>query len=289
MMNTTNKKILVFLFLTFSLSSIFYFFIASAETKDGYVFGLMLCPGIAAIATQLYFHRSLRRFGWRPGKVKFIWMGYGLPVVYGLVLYGVVWLTGLGKFIPAEMAEWLAVQWGIENANPYLIVALYLLAQSTLGVVFSCATALGEEIGWRGLLVPELAKVNSFFKTALISGGIWAVWHYPVMLFADYGNTGTPIWFNLIFFTLAAVGISFPLAWLRLKSGSIWPAVILHASHNLFFQVIFSPLTGDTGITEYLIGEFGIGLALISLLVAWLFWRKRDELSTQEQPGSHAI
>lgn len=281
-MSDAHKKILVFLFLTFSLSAIFYILIASAETKDGYVFALMWCPGIAAVATQLYFHRSLRGLGWKPGNTKYLWMGYGLPVAYGLVLYGLVWLAGLGKFSPVEWADFLAAQWGIDPENPYLIVGLYVFSQATVGVLISCITAFGEEIGWRGFLVPELFRENLFSRTALISGGIWAVWHFPVMLFADYGNNATPIWFNLIFFTLAAVGISFPLAWLRLKSGSMWPAVILHASHNLFFQVIFTPLSGDTGITEYLVGEFGIGLALIVLLVAWLFWRKWNMLPVQE-------
>ena len=73
------------------------------------------------------------------------------------------------------------------------------------------------------------------------------------------------------------IGTSFAFAWLRLQSGSLWPAVLLHASHNLFIQAIFTPLTGTTRFTPYVIGEFGVGLALVALPVAYLFWRKRGE------------
>lgn len=74
------------------------------------------------------------------------------------------------------------------------------------------------------------------------------------------------------------LGISSPFAWLTLKSGSLWPAAVLHASHNLFIQGIFDPLTGEAGWTAYLTGEFGLGLALAGLVTAWVFWRRRDAL-----------
>ncbi len=97
---------------------------------------------------------------------------------------------------------------------------------------------LGEEIGRRGLLAPELAKLYSFTTTSVISGVVWAIWHYPVLLVGDYNNSGDPFWFGLICFTVLVIGISFALIWLRLKSGSLWTAVLLHTSHNIFIQAI---------------------------------------------------
>ena len=84
-------------------------------------------------------------------------------------------------------------------------------------------------------------RYTSFTKTALISGAAWSVYHYPLIVFADY-NSGTPTWFALLAFTWMVVASSFVYAWLRLKSGSLWTAVILHASHNLYIQDIFDPL-----------------------------------------------
>ena len=50
-------------------------------------------------------------------------------------------------------------------------------------------------------------------------------------------------------------------------------AALLHASHNLFVYPIFERLTDEKNITPLITGEFGVGLALISLIVAFVFWR----------------
>jgi membrane protease YdiL (CAAX protease family) len=112
---------------------------------------------------------------------------------------------------------------------------------------------------------------------SLISGLMWAAYHFPVLLFADY-NKGAPAWYSLTCFTLMVVADSFILAWLTLRSKSLWPAAIFHGSHNLFIQSIFTPLTRDTGPTKYVIDEFGIGLVItvgIAAVLAWRFVRAR--------------
>jgi membrane protease YdiL (CAAX protease family) len=277
-MSLARKKIILFLILTFSFSGVFYYLMASAGEIGSYTLGLMWCPGIAALLTQFAFQRNVRGLGWGTGRPKYLLLSYGLPVIYGVVIYGVVWLTGLGKFSPDEIAQQVAAQFQFEVSSPIVVVVLYTLVMATIGILLSGLTALGEEIGWRGLLVPELAKETSFTKTALFSGIIWAAWHFPVILFADYNAAGIPAWYSLTNFFVAVVGLSFAFAWLRLKSGSLWTAALLHASHNLFIQNIFTPLTADTGITAYIIDEFGIGLALAGVAIAWIFWRKRGEL-----------
>ncbi|MCW2689788.1 MAG: Abortive infection protein, partial [Mycobacterium sp.] len=64
------------------------------------------------------------------------------------------------------------------------------------------------------LLVPELAKVLPFRGVALLSGIIWASWHYPITAVV-YRRVGLPAWFWLPTFTFVAVAISFAQAWLR--------------------------------------------------------------------------
>jgi membrane protease YdiL (CAAX protease family) len=150
--------------------------------------------------------------------------------------------------------------------------------------------ALGEEIGWRGLLVPELAKITSFTKTALISGIIWAAWHMPVIFLTGYyQGEGTPVVYSAACFAVMIVSGSFAYAWLRLKSGSLWTAAFLHASHNVFLDAL-SRITGNTGITAYIIGEFGIGLALTSVVVAYVFWRmqKDDRINREKEIVSNS-
>jgi hypothetical protein len=60
----------------------------------------------------------------------------------------------------------------------------------------------------------------------------------------------------------------------------VWPAAILHASHNLYVQAFFDRVTVDTGPTKWITGEFGAGLALAFIALALLFWRARDTIST---------
>ncbi|HEX8280640.1 MAG TPA: hypothetical protein VF551_04635, partial [Chthoniobacterales bacterium] len=65
-----------------------------------------------------------------------------------------------------------------------------------------------------------------------------------------------------------------------LRSGSLWPAAIMHGAHNLWVQSILTPLTRDTGPTEYVIDEFGIGLVITTMIAAVIVWRKRGALAT---------
>ncbi|MEW6180193.1 MAG: type II CAAX endopeptidase family protein [Chloroflexota bacterium] len=279
MKSTTTRKIIVFLFLTFALSAFFYAKIVSTSSISNYTFGLMWCPGIAGILTQLIFERKLGGLGWKLKPFRYLLLAYFLPLIYGLVVYGLVWLSGAAPLNIEQLAMQVSQQTG-ENISPLNSVVSYVFNMATLGMIFSIITALGEEIGWRGLFVPELARAGSFTSASVISGIIWAVWHFPLILFADYHTPGAPVWFGLVCFTLMVLGISFTMAWMRLKSGSLWPAVFLHASHNIFIQGVFTPLTGQSSLSPFLIDEFGLGLALIGILLIWTFWRKRAEVAT---------
>jgi membrane protease YdiL (CAAX protease family) len=274
MPTAARRRIVFFLVLTYALSSIFYaLIISSGKIKAFPVLGLMWCPGVAALIVRLATQRNLRGTGWRWGKTRWQVLSYLAPAGLALVVYGLVWWTGIGGLNPQGLIESAK---GLPGSVP-VILAVFATVGFLPGMVF----ALGEEIGWRGFLVPELAKTMSFTRTALISGAAWAVYHYPLILFANY-NSGAPKWYALFAFTWMAVAASFVFAWMRLKSGSLWTAVILHASHNLFIQEIFDPLTKNRGITKYITTEFGIGLALAYTVAAWYFWRRRAELPQAE-------
>jgi uncharacterized protein len=259
----------------------FYFLIIRsghlASAGGRYVAGLMWCPGAAAMLTCKLSGRRLASLGWKWGRTRYQAMSYLIPLAYAAVTYGFVWISGLGSFYNEPFVAHLIARFGNGALPPWAAIAVYLVFVGTVGMAFSCVTALGEEIGWRGFLVPELAKRTSFTRTALISGGIWSLWHYPVLLFADY-NAGTQPWYGLLCFTVMVLGISFLFAWMRLRSGSLWTGVLLHGSHNAFIQSFFDPITGDTGMTRYIIGEFGAGLTITAILVGAYFWSRRREV-----------
>lgn len=186
-----------------------------------------------------------------------------MPFLYLVSVYLFAWLTGLGAYTPDETSY------------------LQLL---TTGLAVSCLFALGEEIGWRGYLVPRLARLYSFPKVALISGIIWSVWHYPATILGDY-NQGADVYYSLLCFTLGATAESFAYAWLTLKSRSLWPAVIMHGVHNVLYNHLDS-ITADTGITSLIIGEFGIGLVVADLVMAAAFWRLAKNFKPEQRDGS---
>ncbi len=259
------KKIWTFIVLVFLLSSVFYWLILSKESLEEagpLVLGIMWCPGIAAIITSLIYYKSIKGLGWKLGKVKYLLLSLLIPISYALLPYLIVWLTGLGKFNPSNFEENMLLFW-------------------TSGLAMSCFAGLGEEIGWRGFLVPELAKHMSFTKVSLVSGFIWVIYHVPAILFSDYNN-GAGAGYSLLMFFILAMSVSFVFAWLRLKSGSLWTATIIHGVHNLFVQGYLDVVTEDTGITKYITGEFGAALAISGLVIAFIFWKKRNELSPIE-------
>jgi uncharacterized protein len=276
-----GRRIAVYLLATVALSSVFWVAIVRAGSLGArgglFAFGLMWCPGAAAILASLLCRRTLREIGWR-WSWRFALLAYAIPVAYAGLAYGAAWALHLGSVPNPAFLERIGERFGSPGASPAALLFKYVVSQGTAGVLVSCLAGLGEEIGWRGFLVPELARRMSFPRVALASGTIWALWHYPLVLFSDY-NGGTPAWYSLGCFTVLVLGISFLFAWMRLASGSVWPAAILHGSHNLWIQGVFDPLTADTGPTKWVIGEFGGALALAAVAVALLTLRRSRAFS----------
>lgn len=276
------KKIACFYALTMVGSGIFSAFVIHAGKMDAgnllYVTGAMWSPALAAFATKMIFGESIRDLPWRWGHSHYAWLAYLIPIVYAVPVYLIAWAGGFGAFDSSMVAK-TAATFGWEDYPAWLVLLLFILFSATLGMVGKMSRALGEEIGWRGFLAPELSKVVGFPGIGLISGLMWSVYHYPVLLFANY-NGGGPAWYGLACFTVMAIGSSYIMAWLTLRAQSLWPAAIFHASHNLFIQTILTPLTRNTGPTSYVIDEFGIGLAVTVTIGAIIVWRKRAGLPT---------
>jgi membrane protease YdiL (CAAX protease family) len=280
-MDSPRTKIFIFLVLTVALTAILWVPIirAGTITADGgiYTRTAMWCPAIAAILTRLVTQRNLRGMGWIPRTPKLLGFAYILPFLYALPVYVVVWGTGLGGFDPGKWAN---------RAGGSPVAGLLLIL--SLGAIKSLMFTAGEEIGWRGLLVPELAKTTSFRNTALISGFIWAAWHMPLAIGADYHGNGTPLVYSILCFTAMAVALSLIMAWITIKSGSLWPAALLHATHNLFVQAVFDGATVERASTNWWIGEFGAGLVITISIAAFLILRNSRTAKLLDKPAADA-
>ena len=93
-----------------------------------------------------------------------------------------------------------------------------------------------------------------------------------------YRDADLPAGVWVLTFPFVAVAISFAQAWLRLKSDSVWPPIFLHASHNLWMQSIFFPLTIENAKTKWVAGDLGLAFVVVAAVVAVVFWAKREDL-----------
>jgi membrane protease YdiL (CAAX protease family) len=284
MRDTPKLAISFYLLFTLLLSSVIWALIIWSGHL-GMAFGMMVtavmwCPALAAWATCRLIGRNFRSLAWRWPETRYVAAAYFLPLGYAAVAYGAVWALRLGGW-NSDLVVLVTQRFGLRGMPPWGTFTLWLLFTATTGLIRGISTALGEEIGWRGFLVPELAKQMSFTKLSLLSGVIWAAWHSPLLLFADY-NAGTNRWYAMGCFAVMIVSNSFAFAWLRLKSGSLWTAAVLHASHNLFVQSVFDNIMRDTGKTQWYTTEFGATLAAVNVVVAVYFWTRRGEVAQQK-------
>lgn len=109
-----------------------------------------------------------------------------------------------------------------------VLVALQLVSIPVAALVNSVA-ALGEEVGWRGWLLPALLPLGTW-PALLVSGVVWGLWHSPLILLGyNFGRTDVT---GVLLMVGGCVAWGVVLGWLRVRSGSLWPAVVGHGALN---------------------------------------------------------
>jgi uncharacterized protein len=198
---------------------------------------------------------GLKRLGFRS------WgLAVGGPMLVMGFTYAIVWTTGVGRL---ELSNF---------GGPVTLNAVLNFAVS-FGVGFIAAMA--EEIGWRGYLLPNLLPMGRV-RALLLTGFLHGLWHLPLMLLTPFyhaeGNRALIA--GLFLLTLTAAGLFY--GYLRLVSGSVWPAALAHSFLNTIwgiFTLITVPVASPL-LLAYLAGESGI-LTLVGVTVAsaWLVYR----------------
>lgn len=227
----------------------------------------MWCPGFAALCTCLCLKIPVGSLGWSWPAPRFLKLAYFLPLLYAGPIYFITWLCIHGTFSLHSLEGTMSGMYGLGQSPVFGTFAVAMPLLFTVNVIATCVWALGEELGWRGFLFPRLYQRFGFHGACLISGAIWAAWHFPGLLWADY-NVGTNPFFAMSCFTVGVIAMAYLMGYLRLRSGSIWPCVLIHASHNTFVQGIYDQLTAPVGMSKYITSEFGAGLALSIVIAA---------------------
>ncbi|MFJ6381457.1 CPBP family intramembrane glutamic endopeptidase [Kitasatospora sp. NPDC092039] len=104
--------------------------------------------------------------------------------------------------------------------------------QGLIGMVFSLPLFFGEEIGWQGFLFPRLLQFGGgtagLVRAYLLTGTAFALWHLPTLLMGGQ-YPGRPWYLAVPALTVSCVLVLPVFTWLRLRSGSVVPAVLAHA------------------------------------------------------------
>ena len=187
--------------------------------------------------------------GFRKCGLRYILLGCLLPLVYLLVPYLVYW-----QLYPENFAYY---------SVPLAVILKDILPVMVIGTFTSLLSALGEEIGWRGFMVPALYERLGLNKTLLISSLFWCCWHLPLLIGGGY-MSGTPLWYQLPAFVLCILPVGIMAGLITLESGSMWPAAFLHAAHNNYDQAVLGIITAGAN-KMYFVSETGV----LTILCAW--------------------
>ncbi|GAA4767966.1 CPBP family intramembrane glutamic endopeptidase [Microbacterium gilvum] len=190
-----------------------------------------------------------------------------LIVVGAALLAGALGLVELDLVGFSGYAQTLAAS-GVDVADlpvPVSVLVVSQLAAVPLGAVVNVVFAFGEEIGWRGWLLPALRPLG-VWPALLLSGAFWGLWHAPLILLGY--NFGRPDLAGVLLMTGACVAWGVLLGWTRLRTGSVWPAVFAHGALNAAGASVLMLAAAGADIDLALAGPLGItAWALIALVV----------------------
>jgi uncharacterized protein len=242
---------------------------------------LMWTPALSSAVARLALREGIRDISFRfGGKIGLRSMGIAvlMPLIVGTLAYGIAWSIGLVGFSaitpsPQELAMSPAAA-RLAALEPISRFLASVALGATVFTAYGCLWTAGEEIGWRGYMLTRLVTAG-VPQPLFVSGLIWAVWHFPLILSGAYASGANPF-LSAGLFTIMVIGSALVAGVLRLRSGSVWPAIVLHSAWNSLIQNPFDRSSVGPGATLW-VGESGVLVAVTTLivgLVVYQRWRK---------------
>jgi membrane protease YdiL (CAAX protease family) len=278
---TDTSKAAIFAVLVLCLSVGAALLIRFLDLPQGFVlFSIWsFTPTVAALIMLLVVTRDgYSKEGWKSLGLHRLglnvwWIAFGATLLITVAASAVVWATPLASFTMPEG--------GIINTVINFLIQFVILV---LGF------ALGEEIGMRGYLQPHLMSLGRT-RALFVVGLVWATWHMPLYYFmAKLFPVGNVLLFLPLFYG-TIVAASFFFGYLRIYTGSIWPASIAHSVHNAAWGVlgVFTLTSYPVLVNLYLVGDYGI-LILIGVVLGaiWLSYYLRRGMDRAQEAGTIA-
>lgn len=227
----------------------------------------MFSPMVAGLAVCWRRDVPLSTVGLRVGRPR--WLAAAavaaLPLV-GLTLALAVAAPGVGFDPSIDVVPGVALPRGLPG-----VLATFGLVLA-LGATVNAVFALGEEFGWRGYLLWELAPLG-FWPASVAIGAVWGLWHAPVIV-AGYNYPSFPV-VGVAAMTVACVSFSPVYTYLVIRAESVLAAALLHGVFNGSAGLVVAYAVADDAVLAELVaspvgaaGVLAFGLAAAGLAVS---------------------
>jgi membrane protease YdiL (CAAX protease family) len=291
-----RKSLLWFLFIAFGFSWILFALpLAFKDNQTSYLTSMQISfalamwgPGIAAIVTTLFVDKQsfkTLRLNTLGPKRFYLW-AWILPPVLTLATLGFTILIRSGDLdsnltLMREALKQVPSTTGLPPVE--ILVAIQLALAVTLAPFINVLFALGEELGWRGFLLPKLMPLGQW-KAILISGAIWGFWHAPTTLLHGYNFPQHP-YLGVLVMIVGCTLLGTILSWLYLNTRSPWVAALGHGAVNAApgLALYFLKPGFDTVLGGSILGL--AGWIAMSAFIAWLILTKRLPVPLAEDPS----
>lgn len=254
----------------------------------------MPMPLIAGLVVDRVAGRPLRSgrvfTDFRHRWLRIVLVSAGCAVALFVVNLGLTWLLGTVLHVPGVGQLVSTREQVLANLTASLngrslpdaqastlpsVPVLYLIAVVgglVAGFTVNGLFAFGEEYGWRGVLMDELAPLGRV-RANVLTGVLWGVWHAPIILLGY--NCGVHRLGGVVMMCAWLIPFSFLLYRLREYCGSVLPAAIVHGAFNGCegFFVMFVA-SGDRLVSAP-VGMIGVLSTAIVALVVWVLTRGR--------------
>jgi membrane protease YdiL (CAAX protease family) len=214
-----------------------------------WIVALMCIPGALSIVLRLILKSGFGDTGFRVGKGRYYLYAVAVPLLLALLVGFISAALDIRNFSPVRPEQ-------LTQLSPVLLSVL------GLGLI----GAFGEELGWRGFLLPKMIS-GGVKSPYLVSGLVWASWHLPLIAFGGFYQGDNALLMALVY-GVGIIAMSFVFSELRVRSGSVWVAAIVHAAHNFFFQfalpVLLLTVPGSRShLWDMVIGDTGLFIAVL--------------------------